>query len=147
MIDVYNSLLKMAPVRLESLLYSAEIAPSHMPTREEIVQALTRFSRGTSARGIVDDPVLRRVLRRMAAVNEMVKADALLERCEPEAILVGAGVLNCEAPLSGPWARSNSGEMICPECGDGSLCYLIGNISGAFVECSTVDCLYWDARR
>jgi hypothetical protein len=37
-----------------------------------------------------------------------------------------------------------SGEMRCPECGSGRLCYVISQGDGSIVECSTPGCLRWD---
>jgi hypothetical protein len=38
----------------------------------------------------------------------------------------------------------NSGEMRCPECNSGTLCYLISDGQRSIVECSTPGCLRWD---
>ncbi|MGO8673917.1 MAG: hypothetical protein ACLQVD_21480 [Capsulimonadaceae bacterium] len=40
----------------------------------------------------------------------------------------------------------SSGEMRCPECETGILCYLVDRGQGISVECSTRGCLSWDWR-
>ena len=37
-----------------------------------------------------------------------------------------------------------SGEIPCPECNRGSLCYLVSANGRSIVECSTPGCLCWD---
>ena len=157
MLDVYNSLLKLAHERIEDLTVEPDHLPARMPAYDELSAALARVTKDRHA--VVDvtaDPILRRALLRILAVNQLVLADSRLVRSDPEAEMATAGRFAGNAgrtfggmPVSSlaPWPRATSGEMLCPECRYGSLCYLIGAEGGAFVECSTIDCLYWDLRR
>jgi hypothetical protein len=40
--------------------------------------------------------------------------------------------------------NTTSGEMRCPECETGTLCYLVSSGDRSMVECSTPGCLGWD---
>jgi hypothetical protein len=39
-----------------------------------------------------------------------------------------------------------SGEIRCPECGSGNICYLVQRDRRTIVECSTPGCVKWDSR-
>jgi len=154
MIEVYNSLLDLAHLRLDELTSSREKAPTLMPHKDEVLDAMARMVQDRYAiPNPVSDPVLRRCLLRILEINSLVLADAVVS-CR-SASLVGAGgrAASGEDSIDDAggdivsWPRTVSGEMACPECRYGSLCYLVGGEGGAFVECSTVDCLYWDSRR
>jgi len=119
-----------------------------MPQKEEILSAMSRMMHDRYAiPNPISDPVLRHCLLRILEINKLVLADAQVSR--RSASLVGVGGGNVDAVVDDllSWPLAMSGEIVCPECRYGSLCYLIGRDGGAFVECSTVDCLSWDSRR
>jgi hypothetical protein len=151
MIEVYNSLLDLAHSRLDELTALREKAPVLMPRKDEIVEAMSRMMQDRYAiPNPVSDPVLRRCLLRILEINSLVMADAQVSRRSASLVSVGGASEDSLDEMVGgllSWPFANSGEMVCPECRYGSLCYLIGREGGAFVECSTVDCLYWDSRR
>ena len=154
MIDVYNTLLNLAHERLDELASAEDLRPMSMPERGEIVEAMSRIMQDRfTVPNPVADPVLRRCLLRILEVNRLVLGDALAPRALEVSVVAKGSMAVADADdLIVPsgivsWPLTLSGEMQCPECRFGSLCYLIGREGGAFVECSTVDCLYWDARR
>jgi hypothetical protein len=158
MIEVYNSLLDLAHSRLDELTSSREKRPAHMPKKSDVLDAMSRMMQDRYAiPNPISDPVLRCCMLRILEINSLVLSHALVSRRSAAVSLVGVGggsVLveemvddNLTAGDFDSWPRPISGEIPCPECRYGSLCYLIGREGGAFVECSTVDCLYWDSRR
>ena len=154
MIDVYNSLLVLARERLDELTATPEKAPTGMPHKDEVLSAMSRMLHDRYAiPNPASDPILRSCLLRILQINSLVLSDALVSRRSASLVAVGGvsstveDIVDESAGEFESWPRAMSGEMACPECRYGSLCYLIGREGGAFVECSTVDCLYWDSRR
>ena len=99
----------------------------------------------------VTDAVLRGALLRIRAINALVLDNARVNERAISLASVALGMADTpdqDSTKTGivSWPQTISGEMPCPECRRGSLCYLLGQNGGAFVECSTVRCLYWDAR-
>jgi len=148
MLDVYNTLLQLAGKGCECPPFSSEMPPISMPRRDELVAAIERMTEDRYVIPNVDsDPMLKRSLMRICEINRMVLEHASRSMYDPEEALVGAFPGVYFPPTSHTMDRSRSGEMACPECRRGTLCYLLGASEGVFVECSTVDCLYWDSRR
>jgi hypothetical protein len=148
MLDVYNTVLQLARERqLDINTFSSDQPPTAMPRLDDMIAALDKmYADRYTIPDVTKIPVLRHGLMRMSAINKMVLEYAA--RLENEAsVLVGVSMPESRSAGSDYWSDSTSGEMICPECKNGTLCYLLGSEGGAFVECSTVGCLYWDARR
>lgn len=85
-------------------------------------------------------------LTRIREVNRIVAEHAANAGIEIDDMLVEIERFPARHDLRGIWGKPISGEMICPECRNGNLCYLLGRSGGAFVECSTAGCLSWDTR-
>lgn len=40
--------------------------------------------------------------------------------------------------------KISTGEIICPECHTGNLCYFVSDKNFISIECSTSGCIHWD---
>lgn len=69
-----------------------------------------------------NDQFLRSCLLRILTINRIVSEDA-------------------------GQAAVSTGEMRCPECETGILCYLVDHGVATAIECSTTGCLRWDIRK
>jgi hypothetical protein len=121
MIEVYNEVLRLASQNSTKWWdFTCDQPPSSMPKYTDLMAAIDNADRQSSSPAEpATDQVIKSSLARIIAINRMIREHSL-----------GPGI--------------TSGEIICPECKAGILCYLVCGGQNVAVECSTLGCLSWD---